>query len=98
MMVQPSEVHDPDREAILEAKRKYHYTKYRNDPVFRQKQMESNRRAAAKLRAAAKALREAQIASGEIIPRKPGRPRKNTPAAITLINSGDIGKGVQDVV
>lgn len=73
---------DKDREAKLEADRKKHYERYRNDPAFRERQKESNRRAAAKFNAAAKAKREAMIASGEIVLGKPGRPRKNPPALI----------------
>ena len=49
---------------------------YANDPEYRERCKESSRIYAAKRRALAKASRAQLIASGELIPGKPGRPKR----------------------
>lgn len=60
----------------LEAKRLYHANKVKNDPDFKKRQLESNRLAGMKYRAAAREERERLIALGDLAPKRPGRPRK----------------------
>lgn len=81
--VNPVPLSDPNSKTLeekLEAKRNYHHNKYYNDPAFRQRQLESNRKAGAKIRAVAREEKARLIALGELTPKRPGRPRTNTAA------------------
>jgi hypothetical protein len=62
--------------AAAEANRLRQQERYANDPEYRERLKAANREDAAKRRAAERERRQAALASGEIVPGKPGRPRR----------------------